>query len=74
MKATDHLFDISSHDKRRETLYCITNILYEIYLEEDEVLQQLVYDEAFSSSAYFEFKHITDTLLDEIFSLAHLYD
>ena len=78
MKANKHLFDISTKEKRRQTVGCIAEILYEIYLAEEASLQELLfeldcmgYDESDESD---ETKYIMDELIDVVATLGHTYE
>jgi len=78
MKAKEHLFDISTKESRMNTVCCIADILYEIYLAEEENLQQQLFeldchghDESNEGNTT---KYIMDELIDMVVDLACLYE
>jgi len=76
-KAKEHMFDISTKEKRREATGSIATILYEIYMIEEDNYQELLYFLEFSdedeSGKINSLRYIMDELLDLISILANLY-
>jgi len=65
LKAKSNLHYLSA-DKKREKVYRIIDSL--------QCLKKLVSDETFDILLYWKFHHIADTLIEEILTLANLYD
>jgi len=78
MKAKEHLFDISTKEKRRETIGYISYILYEIYLLEEENIQEMIFENESAGNdenhEIDEIAHVMDELIDIVVDLANLYD
>jgi len=74
MNAKEHLFDLSTREKREEATGHIANILYEIYLIEEKILEQQLIQGYLEPGNNYDEQYIMDELIDMIPILVFLYD